>query len=82
VEANLTDKKTVLTTDQAMHRLGISRGTFFARLREKPEIKPANYNPNLKKQHNPVWRIEDVDKLGIPINIDPNLTDAPTAANT
>ena len=46
----------------------MSRGTFFSRLREHPEVKPVNYNPNLKKQHNPVWRREDVDKLGIPIN--------------
>jgi hypothetical protein len=75
----VTDK-TLLTTDQAIHRLGISRGTFFARLREKPDMRPANYNPNLKKQHNPVWRIEDVDKLGVPINIDPDLAAAPIVA--
>jgi hypothetical protein len=60
----------LLTTGQAMRRLNMSRGTFFSRLKEHPEIKPANYNPNLRKQHNPVWRQEDVDKLGTPINID------------
>lgn len=59
----------VLTTEQAMRRLNISRGTFFSRIREHG-IKPANYNPNLKKQHNPVWRREDVDSLGTPINLD------------
>jgi len=60
----------VLTTEQAMHRLNVSRGTFFSRLRDHRDIKPVNYNPNLKKQHNPVWRIEDVDQLGEPINLD------------
>jgi hypothetical protein len=60
----------LLTTDQALKRLGFSRGTFFSRLKEHPEVKPANYNPNLKKQHNPVWKREDVDKLGTPINLD------------
>jgi predicted DNA-binding transcriptional regulator AlpA len=59
----------VLTTDQAMHRLNISRGTFFTRIKEHG-IKPANYNPNLKKQHNPVWRQADVDTLGVPINVE------------
>lgn len=59
----------LLTTGQAMHRLNISRGTFFSRIRDK-QIKPANYNPNLKKQHNPVWKREDIDTLGIPINDD------------
>lgn len=58
-----------LTTEQAMKRLDISRGTFFSRVKEHG-IKPANYNPNLKKQHNPVWSREDVDKLGTPINRD------------
>jgi hypothetical protein len=60
----------LLTTEQAMRRLSISRGTFFSRLKEHPEIKPANYNPNLRKQHNPVWRQDDVDQLGTPINTD------------
>ncbi len=60
----------LLTTEQAMRRLNMSRGTFFSRLKEHQEIKPANYNPNLRKQHNPVWRRDDVDKLGTPINID------------
>jgi hypothetical protein len=66
----------VLTTDQAMKRLNVSRGTFFARLREHKDIKPVNYNPNLKKQHNPVWRQEDVDQLGTPINLDDDETPA------
>jgi hypothetical protein len=66
----------VLTTDKAMKRLNISRGTFFARLREHKDIKPVNYNPNLKKQHNPVWRQEDVDRLGTPINLDDDETPA------
>lgn len=63
-------KEKLLTTGQAMRRLNISRGTFFSRLKEHPEIKPANYNPNLRKQHNPVWRQDDVDQLGTPINTD------------
>lgn len=58
-----------LTTEQAMKRLGISRGTFFSRVKEH-EIKPANHNPNLKKQHNPVWRQEDIDKMGVVLNPD------------
>lgn len=58
-----------MTTEQAMKRLDISRGTFFSRVKEHG-IKPANYNPNLKKQHNPVWRRRDVDTLGTPINRD------------
>lgn len=56
----------LLTTAQAMKRLNFSRGTFFSRLKEHPEIKPANYNPNLRKQHNPVWRVKDVDALVTP----------------
>ena len=72
------EKKVVktLTTEQAMRRLNISRGTFFARLRERKDIKPVNYNPNLKKQHNPMWRQEDVDQLGTPINLDDDETHA------
>jgi len=64
------ENERVFTTEQAMHRLGMSRGTFFSRLKEHPEIQPTNYNPNLKRRHNPTWRQEDVDKLGEPINID------------
>jgi hypothetical protein len=67
---NEKETEKLFTTDQAMHRLNVSRGTFFARLRDHKDIKPVNYNPNLKKQHNPVWRREDVDRLGIPINLD------------
>ncbi len=56
-------KKQLLTTEEAMDLLHMSRGTFFARVKENG-IKPANFNPNLRKQHNPVWRREDVAKLG------------------
>jgi hypothetical protein len=66
----MKETRKLLTTEQAMRRLNFSRGTFFSRLRDHKDIKPANYNPNLKKQHNPVWRVEDVDQLGTPINID------------
>ncbi len=52
----------LLTTEQAMKRLNISRGTFFARLRDK-KIKPANYNPALKKQHRPLFDPKDIDTL-------------------
>lgn len=70
----------LLTTDEAMYRLKMSRGTFFARLKEHPDIRPANYNPNLKKQHNPVWRQSDVDKLGIPLNPNPKRAAASSVA--
>ena len=72
--------ETLLTTEEAMYRLGISRGTFFSRLREHSDIKPANFNPNLKKQHNPVWRQSDVDTLGIPINPNPKTAAARSVA--
>lgn len=65
-----TKGEKVLTTEQAMRRLGMSRGTFFSRLKEHPEIKPVNYNPNLKRRHNPLWRREDIDTLGTPVNPD------------
>jgi hypothetical protein len=65
----MSKENKLLTTTQAMKRLNISRGTFFSRLKEYG-IKPANYNPNLKKQHNPVWRQEDVDRLGTPVEED------------
>lgn len=55
-------EETLLTTEQAMKRLNMSRGTFFARLKEH-RIKPTNYNPALKKQHKPLFRQEDIDKL-------------------
>jgi hypothetical protein len=52
----------LLTTEQAMARLNMSRGTFFSRIKER-KIKPSNYNPALKKQHRPLFRQEDIDKL-------------------
>ena len=55
----------VLTTEEACKRLGMSRATFYARVKEH-SIKPANYNPNLKRQADPRWRLDDVDKVGIP----------------
>lgn len=57
-------KKKLVTTDEAMGLLRMSRGTFFARVKEQG-VKPANFNPNLKKQHSPVWRREDIAKLGV-----------------
>ena len=63
------ENKNLLTTPEAMKRLNISRGTFFHRVRDLG-IKPANFNPNLRKQHNPVWKVEDLNKIGEPIDDD------------
>lgn len=62
------EQRNVLTTEQAAKRLRVSRATFFMRLKNFPNIKPVNYNPNLMRQHNPMWYVEDVDKLGTPMD--------------
>jgi hypothetical protein len=67
------ENKKLLTTPEAMKRLNISRGTFFSRVRDLG-IKPANFNPNLRKQHNPVWRVEDLDQIGAPVDADDDET--------
>jgi hypothetical protein len=54
----------LLSTAEAMKRLNISRGTFFKRLRDK-KIRAANYNPALEKQHKPLYRESDIEKLAV-----------------
>lgn len=51
-----------MTTNQALKYLGISRGTFFRRIRDN-ELKPVNFNAALKVQHRPLWNIEDLNRL-------------------
>ncbi len=51
-----------LTTNEALKYLGMSRGTFFARIKENG-FKPVNYNPALKVQHRPLWSMEDLNRL-------------------
>lgn len=58
----------MLTTTQAARRLGLSRATFYNRLKQHPDIKPVNHNPNLLRQMNPEWRVEDIDKIGNPVH--------------
>lgn len=60
----MEDKKS-LTTEEALKYLGMSRGTFFSRLKERG-IKPSNHNPALKKQHRPEYSIEDLDTIKVP----------------
>lgn len=62
------EEKRVLTTEQAARRLGLSRATFYTRLKQFPDIKPINYNPNLSRQTNPEWRLEDLAKIGVAIH--------------
>lgn len=62
------EERRVLTTEQAARRLGLSRATFYLRLKQHPDIKPINYNPNLTRQPNPEWDIRDIDKIGVPIH--------------
>lgn len=64
----MSEEKRVLTTEQAAYRLGMSRATFYSRLKQFPDIKPINYNPNLSRQPNPEWRLEDLEKIGKPIH--------------
>ncbi len=58
----------MLTTEEACRRLGMSRATFYNRLKDRTDIKPINYNPNLRRQPDPKWRLEDVDQLGDPMH--------------
>lgn len=57
----------ILTTQEACERLGMSRSTFFLRLKQFPDIKPINYNPNLARQRNAEWKLTDIDKVGVPV---------------
>ena len=58
----------MLTTEQAARRLGMSRATFYNRLKRFPDIRPINYNPNLTRQSNAEWDIRDVDKIGVAVH--------------
>ena len=57
-------KPETMTTEDALELLKISRPTFFSRVKEK-RIRPANYNPALKKQHRPVWNRKDIEQLAV-----------------
>lgn len=52
----------LLTPQEAARYLDISEMTLYRRLKEK-DIKPANYNPLLKRQKEPRYRKSDLDKL-------------------
>jgi hypothetical protein len=58
----MTEEKKEMTTADALKYLNLSRGTFFNRVAEK-SIRPTNFNPGLRKQHKPMWSIEDLDKI-------------------
>lgn len=52
----------LLTINEAVSYLGISRNTFF-RLRRERKIAPVNDNPLLARQHNPLFSKADLDRL-------------------
>lgn len=52
----------LLTSDEAMAELGISRNTFWKRLREG-YLTPVNVNPVLERQRRLYFRREDVERF-------------------
>lgn len=57
------DDDDLLTQTEAAAFFQISRSTFQLRCKEM-DIWPANYNPALKRQPNPLYRFEEIKGIG------------------